>query len=442
MRRYVIVGMGAAGIAAAEAIRSSDPSGSIRMIADEPYGYYSRPGLAYYLTGELPEAQLYPFSERDFRRLNVQRLQGRAQRIQDGQHQVVLQSGAILPYDRLLIATGASAVRLKAPGTQAQGVVKLDDLDDVRNIIKLARKARAAVVVGGGITALEIAEGLLSRGVKVHYLLRGDHYWNNVLDETESEIIEHRLQEDGAQIHYRTELEEVIQPRGKVEGVRTKDGQNIRCEILGYAIGVRPRMELAEASELKTDRGILVNETLQTSRADIFAAGDVAQVVDACSGESVLNTLWSPARDQGRDAGLNMAGRRTAYCRPLAVNVTRLANLTTTIIGKVGGGIDHDLYGIARGDSETFRQPPDAIVAQRGFDVNRLRIMVGRQVLLGAIVMGDQTLSHILQELVVQEVDITPIREQLLEQDAPIADILADFWAGCHQAERYAAQRA
>ena len=215
-----------------------------------------------------------------------------------------------------------------------------------------------------------------------------------------------------------SELTEVIQPRGAVEGVRTKEGQIIRADILGYAIGVRPRKDLAEASGLKVERGVLVNEILQTSQPDIFAAGDVAQVVDACSGESVLNTLWTPAREQGRLAGLNMAGCQQRYCRPAPVNVTRLAKLTTTIIGKVGSGIDRDLCGIARGDSETFRQLPDAIVAQSGFDVNRLRLMVGHQALIGAIVMGDQTLSRPLQELVLNEVDITPIRAPLLRPDA------------------------
>ena len=104
--------------------------------------------------------------------------------------------------------------------------------------------------------------------------------------------------------------------------------------------------------------------------------------------------------------------------------------------------IDRDLCGIARGDSETFRQLPDAIVAQSGFDVNRLRLMVGHQALIGAIVMGDQTLSHPLQELVLNEVDITPIRDRLLQPDAPIADILADFWSAYRQAVPYAAQRA
>ncbi len=333
-----------------------------------------------------------------------------------------------MPYDRLLIATGATAVRPNVDGLQAQGVVKLDNIEDAQRILKLARKAHHAVVVGGGITALEITEGLIARGVKVHYLLRGDRYWGNVLDETESKIIEHRLIDEGVQIHYHTELDEIVQQGGRVQGIRTRDGRQIKCEIFAYAIGVQPRAELAKVSGLQIDRGILVDEYLCSSQADIFAAGDVAQVYDPLAGKSVVDSLWNPACEQGVVAGMNMTGRTQIYCKTVALNVTRLADLTTTIIGLVGHGVDPDLVGIVHGDSETFRQLPDAIAAQADFDVNRLRLMTGETSLLGAIVMGDQTLSHPIQYLVVHQVDITAIRDQLLAPDAPIADIIADFW--------------
>jgi NAD(P)H-nitrite reductase large subunit len=110
--------------------------------------------------------------------------------------------------------------------------------------------------------------------------------------------------------------------------------------------------------------------------------------------------------------------------------VTRLAGLTTTIIGTVGSGRDSDLVSIARGDSETWRQMPDCIVAQTGFEVNRLRLLVGEKTLLGAIVMGDQKLSLPLEKMISTKIDISPIREKLLMPDARIGDVIAEFWAG------------
>jgi NAD(P)H-nitrite reductase large subunit len=309
-----------------------------------------------------------------------------------------------------------------------EGVVVLDTLADAKGILKLARRARSAVVVGGGITALEIVEGLVSRGVKTHYFLRGDRYWSNVLDKTESRIVEGRLREEGVKIHYQTELAEIQGMRGKVTGVKTRDGEKIKCKLVPVAIGIHPRIELATAIGMKTDRGILVDEYLCTSIPDIYAAGDVAQVYDPHSGRSVVDSLWGPAREQGHAAGLNMAGDAVPYLKAVPFNVTRLAGLTTTIIGNVGRGSDVDLLGIARGDSETWRQLPEAIAAQSDFKVNRLRVMVGRQHILGAIVMGDQTLSQPLRHLVAKRADITPIRSHLLQPKVKLGDLLTDFW--------------
>lgn len=426
--RYVIIGSGVAGIAAIEAIRSVDAAGEVVMISDDPHGFYSRPGLAYYLTGELHDKALFPRTADDYRRMNFRYVRGQVGNIVRAEHVLGLDGQAPLTYDRLLIAVGAEAVPLKVPGAELDGVLKLDHMEDAKRILKHARRGKTAVVVGGGITALELTEGLVSRGMKVHYLLRGDRYWSNVLDEQESLIVEHRLQEEGVKLHYRTEIVEVSGKKNRVDGVRLADGKLLKCDLVAYAIGIRPRTGLAKQAGLEVERGILVNEYLQTNDPDIYAAGDVAQVHDPSTGQSVLDSLWGVARQQGYAAGLNMAGQRSAYVKSMPFNVTRLAGLTTTIIGTVGRGRDDDLVGIARGDSETWRQLPEAIVAQTGFDVNHLRLLVGGKTLLGAVVMGDQKLSLPLQKMISDNVDITPIREKLLAPGAKIADVIAEFW--------------
>jgi NAD(P)H-nitrite reductase large subunit len=434
--RYAIIGAGVAGLSAVEAIRSVDKLGEIIMVSDDPHGFYSRPGLAYYLTGELQDKALFPRTKEDYQKLNFNFLKARVTRILRSDHALLIDGKSRLAYDKLLIAVGARALPLEVQGAVGmKGVVKLDHLADAKNMLAQARRGKTAVVVGGGITALELAEGLHARGMHVHYLLRGDRYWSNVLDKHESKVVEGRLQAEGVTLHYKAELQEVIGKKGSVTAVHLKDGSVLKCDLLAYAVGISPCLELIEETNLARDRGLLVNEHLQTTDPDIYAAGDVAQVFDPLTGKSALDSLWNPAREQGRVAGWNMAGRKSAYLKSAPFNVTRLAGLTTTIIGVVGRGKDEDMIGIARGDSETWRELPEAIVAQSGFEINHMRLMVGEKTLVGAILMGDQTLSWPLQKMVAGRADISSIRDQLMQPNAPLADLIAQFWMSWRRKE-------
>jgi NADPH-dependent 2,4-dienoyl-CoA reductase/sulfur reductase-like enzyme len=435
MRRYVILGSGAAGVAAAESIRRLDASGSIWVVTADPHGYYSRPGLAYYLTGEAAREQLFPFPNRHWKDLDLRWHVEPVESIDPAGHRLILHSGKSLPYDRLLVATGAKATLPDTPGIGLNGVVKLDTLEDAEQIIKLSRRGQHAVVVGGGITALELAEGLAARGMRVHYFLRGDRFWSGVLDETESRLVEKRLQHDGIFLHFNTNLLEVLGRGGKVTGVRAKAGEDVcemTCSVVAVAIGIRPRKELAEQAGLLVGRGVRVNQCLQTSHPDIFAAGDVAEVIDPRSGEYILDSLWNPAIEMGTAAGRGMAGRMTPYQKLVPFNVTRLGGLITTIIGQIAAKpdallVDHDLPGIMRGDSEIWRQHPDAVVTQRLLDGSRLRLYLSGGRMVGGLVMGEQRLSRPVQHLVRSAVDLGDLAPRLLSPGARLDELLWDF---------------
>lgn len=434
MTRYVILGMGAAGMSAAEAIRSKDRNGEIICVSAEEAGYYSRPGLAYYLSKELGEKSLYPFTNQDFVARKLRLYQNTAVKIDPDSHEILFHDGKKMRYDRALLALGAQAVRPAVEGVDLDGIVYLDSMAQTKAMIRKARWQKKAVVVGGGITALEAAEGLQARNVSVDFLIRGDRYWNRVLDETESRIVESRLRHDGVRVHLNTELERVIGRNGKVVAVRTKDGRTIKTKMVAFAIGVRPRLTLATASGLEVRRGIRINPYMETSAPDVFAAGDVAEVYDPESDSWVVDSLWGIARHQGRVAGLNMAGSKQPYRRRSPLNVTRLTGITTTIIGRVGTGEPEDDISIVRGESETWQKMPDAVVCQNNFDVNRLRVMVGRNRLLGALLMGDQSLSQALEELVAEEADISPIRPALISPGADLSGTILKFWQSWRQA--------
>jgi len=434
MAHYLIIGMGAAGFSAAETIRRHRPDATITLVTEEPHGYYSRPGLAYLLTNELPQSQLFPRSERELDRLGLERITGRAVRLDLQARQVVLEDERRLAYDALLLATGAAAVPPPFPGADLPGVVTLDNLDDARRILRLARKAKTAVVVGGGITALELVEGLRAQGVRVHYFLRRDRFWSSVLTPEESRLIERRLTHEGVQIHYRTEIAQILgkkdwRGRVKVAAVETKDGKRLQCQMVAVAIGVRPRLELVADTPIQTDRGILVNDRMETSVPGVYAAGDVAQVVDPLTGQAQLDILWPVAVAQGRAAGANMAGLPTVYRKGVPLNVTRLAGLVVTLIGAVGRRRepDGDLVTIARGDSEVWRGIPDALVVHDEHEVNRQRLVIKENRLVGAVIIGDQTLSPLIQRLIADQVDIGPILPALRSPHVHIAEVLHRF---------------
>jgi NAD(P)H-nitrite reductase large subunit len=434
--RYLLVGSGVAALSAAEAIRENDAGARITLVSEEPHPFYSRPGLAYLLNRSVPERQLQIRSAAELRELHLERITARVTSLEPAAHRVRLGDGRLLVYDRLLLATGAASIAPAFPGAELQGVARLDGLDDARTLLSLAKRGRTAVVVGGGSTALELVEGLHARGMHTRYFLRGDRYWSRVLDETESAIVGERLRAAGVELHTNTGVRAALGKKGRLVAVETQTGEVLKCDLLAVAIGVRPRIEVARAAGVRVERGVLTTALLQSSEPDVFAAGDVAEVGGLEGGSGALDTLWASALAQGRVAGLNLAGGSTPYRMRVALNVTALAGVVTTVIGAVGGGADPDLLTLTRGQSERWRARRGSwsMVARRGAD--RLRILVGERAIEGAIVMGDQALSHLLTGLIEERVDVSAVRPHLAEHPERAVELLLDLSRQRPTAER------
>lgn len=427
MTRHVVVGTGIAGLSACEAIRQADPSASITLVGDEPHPFYSRPGLAYLLTGSVPETRLYVRSPAEVEALGLTRIHARASSVDPAAHGLGLEDGRTIPYDRLLLATGALSIPPEFGGGTLDGVMQLDGLDQCRDMLRRARRGGTAVVVGGGSTALEIVEGLHARGMHVHYFLRGDRYWSKVLDPVESALVEERLEREGVRIHRRTEVARAVGRDGRLTAVETAAGARMPCDLLAVAVGIRPRLDLAKAAGIQVDRGISVNERLETSAADVFAAGDVAQVTDPETGRAELDALWNSALRMGRAAGASMAGAGAPYRKHVPMNVTRVAGLVTTVIGAVGGGKDPDLRTMTRGQSESWTARGTETTVQERHGTDRVRVLLGERTVQGALVMGSQVLSHPLARLVADRVDISHLRAACAAHPATALRRLLDF---------------
>lgn len=429
---FVIIGNGAAGLSAAEEIRRRDAQARVTILSDEPHLFYSRPGLAYYLSGEIPDQRVIARTREYYRDLRLDLIHTACEQIRPAEHEVVLADGRRLQYDAALLAVGNRAVRARFPGTDLDGVVYLDMLDQARDIVRRTRRARQAIVIGGGITALELVEGFHARGVHTHYLLRRERYWSALLSEEESNLIENRLEEVGVVLHRNTEVVALEGQHGRVQRARLNTGETLTCDLVGVAIGVRPNLALARQAGLHCDRGVLVDEYLRTSAPDVYAAGDVAQIRDRWSGEYRLDSLWPSAIASGRAAGANMAGANEPYEKGVPFNVARLCGIILTAIGQAAARRtpDEARLEISRGSSQVWTATPmaDYFRVRRVRGNDSIRLVIRDNVLVGALVLGDQALVTPLLDLIGASVDVSPILPQLQDPQQPFAEVLEPFW--------------
>ena len=308
--RIVIIGAGAAGAAAALTLRREGFRGQLTLIGEEQDAPYDRPNLSKdYLAGTAGEEWLPLLPAAEFDDQGIRRTSGTpAARIDASSRTVWLMDGRAFPYEALLIATGATPVRLSLPGAGADRVHYLRTLDDCRKIIASADRADTAVIIGSGFIGLEAAASLRTRGLEVHIVSPDRVPLERVLGSTLGTRLQELHEAHGVVFHLGRTVTEITE-----QAVRLQDGSIIPAKLVLAAIGVQPNTGLASRAGLVLNRGIQVDRFLETSVTGVFAAGDVARWPDPRTGEAIRFEHWVTAERQGQTAARNMLGRGEAF---------------------------------------------------------------------------------------------------------------------------------
>ena len=308
--RIVVVGGGAAGFAAAEMLRRRGFAGSITMLSNDDATPVDRPNLSKdYLAGSAPEDWV-PLRGDDWYAQNgiTLRLKTDVTALDPRAKKLTLGDGATIVFDRLLLATGAEPVKLPLPGADLPHVHTLRSLADSRAIIAQAKKAKRAVVIGASFIGLEAAAALRARDIEVHVVAPEQRPLERVFGPQLGDFVRALHEEHGVKFH----LENGVTAIGR-DGVTLKSGAMLPADLVVLGVGVRPRLVLAEQAGLAIDKGVSVNEYLETSAPGIFAAGDIARWPDPLTGERIRVEHWVVAERQGQTAARNMLGERVPF---------------------------------------------------------------------------------------------------------------------------------
>ncbi|GHT49902.1 FAD-dependent oxidoreductase [Endomicrobiia bacterium] len=321
--RYLIIGNSAAGISAADIIRTNDTKGSVTIISDEEFDAYGRPLISYYLNGKVEPENMRYRSVDFYKSGNIEvLLNTEAKKIDTEKKEVLVNGDKKLGYDKLLIATGSSPfipqIKNLDFNKQKNVFTFLTYRESIRLKEKITKKSRV-VVAGAGLIGLKAAEGLSKQVESITVIDLADRVMASVLDKPAADIIQNHIEQNDINFELQTSISEV---RGEkdVSKVVLSNGRVLECDILIVAVGVRPNTDLAKTAGIKTSKGIVVDEYMQTSEKDIYAAGDCVESLDLLLNESRVLALWPNASNQGEIAGLNMIGAKTKAPAAFAMN--------------------------------------------------------------------------------------------------------------------------
>ena len=412
MSKYVIVGASAAGIGAVEAIREVDPVGTVTVISEESCPQYSRPMISDLVSGKANFEKMMCREDEFWEKNEVQALTGRtAISLNLTEKYVALDRGDRVNFEKLLIATGGKPFVPKIESADKDGVFTFTTLSDAERLLARIENAKSAVVIGGGLIGVSVTEALVKRGLKVTMVELKDKILSLILDPTASEMVENVIRNAGVTIVTGQSVQRVTgkpEDENAVGGAILTNGEQVQCDLVIIAIGVIPRMELVSGTDVKTNRGIIVDRFMRTNVSDVYASGDVAEAYDFVLGENRLLPLWPLALLEGKVAGYNMAGKKADYPGGTAMSALKYFDIPIISVG-IANPMEDAAYECL------VKHEPEKNLYKK--------IVLKDNVIVGMTLVNDIEQAGVLFHLMKNGANVKKFKQELLSEDFCLATV-------------------
>jgi NAD(P)H-nitrite reductase large subunit len=337
MSHIVIIGNGISGITTARHIRKLSDD-QITVISGETDHFFSRTALMYIYMGHMKFENTKPYEDWFWDKNKIDLKRAWVNQVDTQTKHLILEGGEKFAYDKLVLALGSKPNKFGWPGQDLLGVSGMYSYQDLEKIEESTKNIQRGVIVGGGLIGIELAEMLHSRKIDVSFLVRENSFWNAVLPKEESAMINQEILDHHIDLRLSTEMKEIVSDEnGRVKAVVTGDGETIECQFVGLTAGVSPNIGLIKESPIELNRGILVDETLQTNIPDVYAVGDCAEFRTIIPGRRPIEQVWYTGRMQGETLARTLTGNKTTYRPGIWFNSAKFFNIEYQTYGTVLG---------------------------------------------------------------------------------------------------------
>jgi len=353
MKHVVIIGNGIAGITVARHIRKQSDH-RITVISGETEYFFSRTALMYVYMGHMKFEHTKPYEDWFWKKNRIDLLKAFVSKVDFPNSRLICASGETIQYDELVLAVGSKPNKFGWPGQELDGVQGLYSYQDLQLMEKntTEHNVSSAVIVGGGLIGVEMAEMLMTRGINVTFLIRETRFWGNVLPEEEGKLVERHMRAHHVDLRFDTELSEIVgDVSGRAVGVKTNKGEQISCEFIGLTAGVSPNVDFLKDTELEIERGIVVNQYLETNIPNVYAIGDCAQNSNPVKGRRPIEQVWYTGRMMGETLARTICGEQTAYKPGMWFNSAKFFDIEYQTYGEV-------LSELKEGQSQFYWEDP------------------------------------------------------------------------------------